>query len=333
LLERTASDPNGAWLALVEMPATGPPARERMQLAAAAFEQLVAAAFATAPQGARLPPLAVRAVVGGARHVIAERLRAGRARELRGLSGELLDWAVGYATPLAGRLGALQAPGRGRAPALSPNGFTGPAAPTLLLAEDGRARALEALTLLVLERGDAAFSDADIARRAGMSTEAFHRQFAARDACYMALLDDFAAEGAAAAAAAAADASCWPEFVLQALDGFVGHALDHLELVRVAFVHVFAAGAALTRRLERSVEGLVELVTADAPSPRYGAGILAPALAGAMWTVFASCATGERLARLARIVHQLAFVVLAPHIGARAAIEALQAARLPAGAR
>lgn len=303
-----------------------------MALASASFEQLTVAAFRRAPERASLPPLAARAIAGGARHIVCERVRAGRAHELRGLTGELLDWAVSYATPLAGRLASLGA----RAPARHTpvaNGAVVAPPGAFLLTADARTRAMEALTLLVLERGEGGLSDADVARRAGMSTDALHREFASAEACYLALLDDFAAEGAVAARAASAAAENWAELVLQAMDGFLSHMLDRPELVRIAFVHVFATRAATSGRLTRTVAPLVELVTDGAPARPRGATVLRPALEGALWTILASCATGERLARLARLVHQLAFVVVAPYLGPRAAVQALASARLPASAR
>jgi AcrR family transcriptional regulator len=100
LLDGTAADPRAAHMILVEAPAVRSSAAGRMQLAAATFEGLIATAYAFAP-GRRLPPLVPKAITGGISHIILRRLLERREHELRGLTGEVLDWIESYHAPAA----------------------------------------------------------------------------------------------------------------------------------------------------------------------------------------------------------------------------------------
>ncbi len=48
-------------------------------------------------------------------------------------------------------------------------------------------------------------------------------------------------------------------------------------------------------------------------------------MTGALWGVISSLVANNRLARLPALVDHLAFIVLAPYVGARAALEAIAA--------
>jgi hypothetical protein len=48
-----------------------------------------------------------------------------------------------------------------------------------------------------------------------------------------------------------------------------------------------------------------------------------------MWAIISSYVANDRLARLPCLVDHLAFIVLAPYTGPKAAVEAIQAARKP----
>jgi hypothetical protein len=110
------------------------------------------------------------------------------------------------------------------------------------------------------------------------------------------------------------------------LRGLLGYLLDHLELLRLLFIDVFEVGPVAKRRVGQAIDAFVGVVIDHAPAPRCGTPIARPALAGALHAILSSCVGGQRMARLASIVDQLAFVVLAPYLGARAAIVALEEA-------
>jgi AcrR family transcriptional regulator len=95
LLAGTARDPKGARLVLIEAHAVQSSAEERMHLAAATFERLIATAYSLTPDR-RLGPSAAKAIAGGLRHVILIRLLERREHELHGMTDEVLDWIESY---------------------------------------------------------------------------------------------------------------------------------------------------------------------------------------------------------------------------------------------
>jgi AcrR family transcriptional regulator len=323
LLHHIADEPNGPRLVLVDALGVGPRVRERMELAGLAFERLIAVIFQLAPDGVQAPPLAARAIVGGVRHVAFLRLLEGRERELAKLTDEVLDWIEAYRSPLAARLGAsslLSAP----TPPPVPVAFRG--------ASEDRARALGSLLQLTVDRGYAGLSDPQIARFAGISTEAFHRQFASKEACFLAVLDEFVTGASDAVEGGMKRGASWPEAVRHAIAAFIGYLLAHEALLRIAFVDVFEVGPAIVGRMTRAVDAVTELLAAEGPAPRRGATIAREAVTGASWAIVSSYVTSNRVSRLPGLVDHLTFVVLAPYVGPKAAIDAINAARLQAPA-
>lgn len=320
LVDDFAFAPKGPRLVLVHSLAVGPRALERLQLSGLAFERLLACGFRAAPDGAELPVLAPRAIVGGIRHLAFRRLLEGRERELLALAEELLDWIESYRSPAVARLAALGVP--------RPRLLT-PRSAAFLAGDAPRASALGALAQLTLEDGYARLSDLRIAGHAGLSTEAFHAHFASSRECFLALLDEFAAEALEQARDLRRTAPSWPQAVHRAIGAYVEHLLAHPELTRIAFVELFALGPAIAERLTGSVDGLVDLLGEGAPAPRHGPAVLHEALTGALWSVIVSYVANDRLARLPCLLDQLTFIVLAPHLGAKGAVEALQAIRRP----
>jgi AcrR family transcriptional regulator len=320
LLDDFAETPKGPRLVLVESIGIGPRARFRMQLAGVAFERLVATVFELAPDGIGLPALGPSAVVGGVRHVAFMRLLEGREQELYTLSDELLDWIESYRSHAAVRLASLGAPRRRRVP---------PASAAFLTSEDKRARALGSVIHLTLDEGYSGLTDPQIAQFAGISTEAFHRQFSNKEECFLAVLDEFVTEALDSVRGPMESASSWPEAVHRAMSAFVDYLLAHEALLRMAFIDLFEVGPAIIGRLTRSVEGFTELLTEAGPAPRRGPIVAAEAITGAIWAIISSYAVNDRMARLPTLVDHLTYIVLAPYIGAKAAVESIEAARKP----
>ena len=162
-----------------------------------------------------------------------------------------------------------------------------------------------------------------------MSTEAFHRQFPNKEACFLAVLDEFVAEALDAVRGRFETAASWPEGVYRAMLAFVEYLVSHQALLRIAFIDVFEVGPGMIGRMNRSIEGFIKLLTDAGPEPLRGPEVAREAVTGALWAIVSSYVANDRIARLPCLVDHLAFVVLAPYIGPKAAVEAIQAARKP----
>jgi AcrR family transcriptional regulator len=318
LLGSIARAPKGPRLVLVDSLGIGPRARERMQLAGLVFERVLANAFRLAPDEVVYPQLTSRAVVGGVRHLVFKRLLERRHRELLGLTDEVLGWIEAYRIPEGARLRTLTIAGPAHLP---------PSPAAFLSGDDKRARVLGSVVHLTLDEGYAGLTDPQIAQFAGISTEAFHRQFANKEECFLTVLDEWVAETLECVRPSMQDADSWGEAVYRTIDAFVNHLVLHQALLRIAFIDLFEVGPAMVGRMTRSVADFTELLTADGPAPTHGPQIAQEAVTGAVWGIISSLVANNRLSRLPSLVDHLAFTVLAPYVGAAAAVDAVAAGR------
>ncbi len=319
LLDEAARKPKGPHLVLVDALGIGPQARERMQLAGFTFERLVVTAFAAAPDGVHFPDLTSRAVVDGVRHIVFTRMRDGRHKELLTLTDEVLDWIESYRTPAAARLGLIGSVKKAQHVPPSPAAF--------LATDDRRARVLGSVVHLTLDSGYAGLTDPQIAQFAGVSTEAFHKQFANKEQCFLTVLDEFVKEALDSVRPSLEEAGYWPEGVYRAIAAFVDYLVAHQALLRIAFIDLFEVGPGMIGRLTRSVEDFTKMLTECGPEPIRGPQIAQEAVTGAVWGIIGSYVANDKLNRLPSLVDQLAFTILAPYIGPRGAVEAIAAVR------
>ena len=302
-------------LVLIEGLGLGTISRERMLRSAVAFERAIAAGFRAAPDGVPLPPLAPKAIVGGARYVLFDRLRSGRESELPVLTDELLDWISAYRSPAARIALAGTVPHT-------------PAEPARFLENDEkRARVLGAVVHLTLDQGYDELSDPQIAQFAGMSTESFHKQFPDKRACYLAVIDAFMEETAEAVQEASARGGDWSESAYLGVKAAVEHLAARPGLVKMAFVDLFEVGSGVAESIARTLGRLSLLLREGSPEP-----VRAPLLAhelilGGVWSVIGSYAVRKRVKYLPSLVDHIAFLVLAPYVGPKAAAQTIDGAR------
>jgi AcrR family transcriptional regulator len=229
-IEDTTKNAKAARLVLVDGLEIGVCSRERLLRSALAFERALAAGFKMAPDGIPLPPLAPKAIVGGTRYALFDRLRNNREAELPALTDELLDWISAYRSS-AGRIGPL-----GTVPHI-------PAEPARFLeGDEKRARVLGAVVHLTLDQGYRELTDPQIAQFAGMSTESFHKHFPNKRACYLAVVEEFFDETVQTIATAAARSDDWAEAAYLGTKAAVEHFVAHPGLIKMAFVDLFEVG-------------------------------------------------------------------------------------------
>ncbi len=317
-LQEVVEEPKGAHLVLVDSLGIGVRSRERLHLAGYAYERLLAEAFRTSADPVPLPRIASRAIVGGARHIVFRRVREERLPELRTLADELLDWVEAYRTPMLLRLKAMM---RSTAPRI-------PLATAAFLDSDvKRARVLGAIVHLTMDEGYGELTDPHIAKFAGVSTEAFHKEFRSKEECYLATIDEFTEETVSHVERVVARAETWPEAVALGIQSFIYQAVSRPALLRLAFVDLFELGPGMTGHLTTVTDRLVEALLVDAPEPRRAPEIAREAVAGAVWDVFSAYSASDRMRYLPCLAHYISYFVLAPYIGAKEAIDAIEQAR------
>jgi len=316
-LQSIAADPRGAHLVLIESTQIGPRGYERMRRTATSFERVVATGFARTPDRIQLPPLAPRAIVGGASLVVTRRLREAREAELAPLTDELLDWISSYRMPAVNRLRTLHS-------AESPRPTSKRA--RFLTRGDRRSTAMDAMARLTMEGDYANITDAQVARTAAISTEAFHREFANKQECLLAIIDESTAEAHDAVLRATRNDEDWPASVRKGVEALIGYCHAHPGLVKLSLIDLFEAGEGMANRVAGLLDGFLSVLTERAPDPQYAPAIAGEASVGAVWSILVSYAPHDRLRHLPRLVNHLTFLILAPYIGSRKAIEAIETA-------
>ena len=292
-------------------PRTTAPRRQRLRAPARRCLQGVTRCRAVAP-------IASRAIVGGVRHVILNRMREGRVPELRTLADELLDWVEAYRTPALPRLNAI---------ALKKPPEIPLASAAFLAKDDRRARVLGSVVHLTLDEGYGELTDPQIAQFAGISTEAFHKQFSNKEECFLTAIDEFAKETLTAVEVSIGRASSWTEAVPIAVRTFIDHIVSRPALLQMAFVDLFEVGPGMIGRMTTSIASFTALLAEGGPEPRRAPQIASEAITGAIWDIVSAYSSSERMRYLPCLADHIAFIVLAPYIGPKGAIDAIEQVR------
>ncbi len=119
----------------------------------------------------------------------------------------------------------------------------------------------------------------------------------------------------------------WPQGTRAALAAFVAEVIAGRELLRLVSIDELGLGPGTGGVLPRAVADLTALLCAAAPGAPHGADVAREALAGALSAMLASSVPRRGLERAPGIVDHLAFTVVAPFLGADAALESIAAAR------
>lgn len=308
LLASVDADPGGARIALVETLGAGPAALARLERSRRAFETMAAA---TLPHGHALPPLMVKAIVGGVERAVRARVIDGGAGELGARASEVVAWARRYEPSAARRAATVQSgPAAQRAPDWR----------AWLRCEDDRTRMLRVAAALAGREGYAALTPARIAHAARLPEGAVQESFGTVEECFLCSLELLmGVEALAVALRASAEERDWRLAMARGLRALLAHIATHPFLGRLAFVEVFALDpGTLARRSaigRRFAEAWLERVPARAlPSP-----LAAELAGGAIWTLIHHfVAPGARRA-LPAVAGQITFVALAAVIDAEEA--------------
>jgi AcrR family transcriptional regulator len=317
--QEVANDPRGARLVLVEAFGAGPAALERMERTSALLEGVVSASFDQATEDLSVGPIVVKGIVAGVARVARVRLMDDRQQELPGLAGELSEWMLSYRSPAAARLDGLPRATVSMRPAtmaLAPEGEE-------LSREDDRARILSATAELAAERGYGQLSIEQIVAGTGVSARIFFGLFDGVEQCFLAALELLSRHALALAGRAGSAGEDWPRGVYRAVVALTDHIVRDAVFQRVAFVEVFALGPAGLRLREGLMASCAAGLRASAPSECQPSELVLQASLGAVWGIIHHYVARGRARRLPALAGQLAYVLLAPIVGANTAVQGI----------
>lgn len=310
--EIVRANPTGSRVMLVDAPSAGPAGWARLTQTLATFEQRLASSYAHAPDAAPLPGPVARAIVGGLRRATFVALVEDRAEQMPAMADDMLSWVLVFktssASPLAGRPRAM-------------------AADVVRGGEDERSRVLRSALELAALEGYANLTPMRIADEAGVSIDAFFEFYDDVEACILTAVSNLGEEVRAAASdPGLASRQEWPYAVRRALERLMRYFAARPANAQTIATGVFAMGQ---RAVDMSAELAREVatkLTVGAPGEPQSA-LAQEGIEGAIWhTIYSQAARGGTRA-LPELSDYLAYVVLAPYLGAEEAARILADSR------
>jgi AcrR family transcriptional regulator len=335
--ELVSSNPKSAHLVLIDAPAAGALGWGRLTRMLLKFERMLAASFAETPGATALPAGVVRGLVGGLHRIAYVRLRRQRTAEMTDLVEDMLRWTLALQSPAVEQLerksaGASEqraaatrfprvAAGAGGRSASGPDGQD-----EERRNEQARLRILDSALEMAALEGYENLSPLRIVDHAGVSIDTFFSLFGDLEKCFMEALLRLALTVQAKVRHAGRDCEDWALTVPRALDALTAHFATHPTHGQMIATGAFEMGAAALDVDASLAEGIARQLLAGAPvsdSP-----IVVDAVAGAIWHTIYYHAVSRQMERLPAVADQLAYVVLAPALGAEQAAAAIVGSRV-----
>jgi AcrR family transcriptional regulator len=318
--QSTADERNATALVVLEAQRSGRAGAMRVQRATGACEQMLAHGFAESPGSKPLPMPIVRGIAGGLHGTAASFLSQRELPPDVDLAEEMLGWTLLFQTSeaeiLGERMAARLSTRMREISSTYGHGLNGAEPP----ARDERARLLQGILRLVTREDFHNLSAPQIADEANVPVEAFCELFAGKEECFLEALEDVSDQLLAIAADAELVGGDWPRAVRRVLGELMRHLADHPLHARTLAQEAFFSGSEAFERTVELSRTVAALLTEGAPTQPAGA-LTAEAVAGAVWHTIRCQASAGRIQLLAALSDHLAYVVLAPYIGARAAVE------------
>jgi AcrR family transcriptional regulator len=320
-------NPAAARLALIEAYAGSAAALEQARKTDADFETMLAQSLARAPGGMRVPPLVVEGIRAGVARVARTRLLAGQDSDLSQLSEEMLEWALCFPGKSADLLADLDLQLIWRdtrlQPAVAPSGEEDAGATT-----DDRTSILTSLTSITAGATANGYGDLTverIRRGAGVPRKVFKLYFEGVEDCFVAALEQCASEACAQAARAQAAGSAWPGGLYRAMSVLCDHVFEDSLLMGVCLADHFKPGSTGSRIRRRLLSVVAEQLADSVPSAHRPSSVVAEASSGAVWALFHHHVVRALAQSAPKVAASLAFMALAPAVGAPAAVAAIGA--------
>jgi len=320
-------DRNATVLVLFEAQKAGVDGTMAVRRAAGLCEHMLARSFAESPAALTLPKPIVRGIAGGMYGAACGFVRDASSGHVD-IAQELLDWTLLFQTPAAKDITERMAAGltaRMREIALAyGHGLAGAEAAS----HDERTRLLQGVLRLATREDYRTLSPPQIADEANVSIDAFCELFADRDDCFLAALDMISDELLAIAADPELVSEEWSRAVRRVLGELMRYLADHPLHARTLAQEGFYAGAAAVQRIVELFASIATLLTEGAPEQAQ-CQLIDDAVAGALLHTIRCQVIDGRVQLLAALSDHLSYVVLAPFIGADAAVEIVTEPRQP----
>jgi TetR/AcrR family transcriptional regulator len=326
---------NTLVLAALEAQRAGPAGVLHLRKATSACEQMLTCSFAESPSAIPLPLPVVRGIVGGLHGIASAFLRQSPVEEpeepgCAGLAEEMLRWTLLFQSPAAQDMSERMAAGLAARMREISSAYGHRLGDAEEPSRDERTRLLQGILRLVAHDDYGTLSAPQIADEANVSIDAFCELFTDKRDCFLAALDMIGDELLAIAADPDLVSSDWARAVRRVLAALMRYLADHPLQARTIAQEAFFTGAEAVERTVELAQSIATLLTEGAPTEAEGCHTT-DAVAGAIWHTIRCQVASGRVELLPALSDHLAYVVLAPFIGAEAAVEIVTEERRPAG--
>jgi AcrR family transcriptional regulator len=313
---------NATVLVVVEAQTVGTPGLMRLRRATGTCEQMLARCFSESREVSALPVPVVRAIAGGLHGTVEGRLRERRLAATPELGEEMLRWMFVFEDPAAETMTERMSARLAR----SMREAAAPKPPAPLADADERERLLQnSLRLAVLD-DYRLVTVPQIAEEAEVSIDTFFELFTDKEDCFLAALDKLAEELVAIAADPDLVTSEWSSAVPRVMRELMRYLADHPLYAQTIAREAFAAGSQAVERNLELAKSIATLLTEGAPCDAKSE-LAVEGVAGAIWHMVRCQVAAERIQLLPALSDYLSYIVLAPYIGAEAAVETVTAER------
>jgi AcrR family transcriptional regulator len=314
-------DRNSTLLVVFEALRAGPAGVERLRRATVACEQMLARSFAESPGAFALPTPIVRGIAGGLHGAAAGFLRNdGYSAGDVDLADQMLRWTLLFQTPAAERMSQRMAAQLAARMREISSAYGNQLGPVEALGRDERSRLLQGMLRLVTHEDYRTLSAPQIADEANLPIDVFCELFDDKQQCFLAALDMIGDQLLTIAADPDLISDDWPSAVRRVLAELTRYLADHPLQARILTHEAFFAGPDALERTVELARSLATLLTEGAPAPAH-CSLAVDAIAGALWHTVRCQVASPRVQLLAALSDHLAYVVLAPFIGADAAAD------------
>jgi TetR/AcrR family transcriptional regulator len=315
LSEEIGTNWKDARLVVVEAQTAGPAGLERLRRITATCEQMLFSSFALAPEASPMAMPVIRGIIGGLHANMSVCLREGDAEQLRAMTEEMRRWTLIFQTPAAEHMAArLTEPMRGGSPrGHSPDGWDGSD-------HDDRERLLHNALRLALINDYENLCAPQIAEEASVPMDRFFELFADKNECFLAALDELGDEFLQVAADPALAGEDWPRAARRVIGELMQYLAERPLYAQTIAAGAFAAGPDAARRIRGIGHGLAMLLVQGAPE-RAQSSFALEGVVGAIGHTIRCQVASEQIQLLPALSDHLAYVVIAPFIGADAAAE------------
>ncbi len=187
--------------------------------------------------------------------------------------------------------------------------------------DESRARLIDALVLVIYERGYAQATVTEVCARANVGRGTFYELFDSLQACFLAMMDGGYQHARVLVARAFATQDCWQDAVRAALASLLEFFDGEPLLARVWLIETLAAGAWALERRERYLAALTSAIVErwvtveePQPSPLAATGVMESVLG-----IVRGHLLGEREEPLLTLLGPLMGLITAVYLGAQAA--------------